>query len=461
MLMSYMAEDWIAGVGLILLAAAWHLLTDAGRPPVLPLAFTFQWSQVTCGIYYYALTGRQMPAMYDSDYRPMVLAGLGCLFALLVGLVIGRRLAPSHWTRSDAGPGFAFSWQTLLVGYVVSLAMYGTLRELAWTVPVLAQGIIAVSFVRLAMLFLMLRRVVFPRFRARWFFGLMVLEVGLGFTGYFAGFREPFMLAALVFIESFDRKSAVHWMRLAGLTAAMTVAGVLWMGVRTTYRSEFAADAGFSDSRTARARRITQLSSEWFRLETAQMLENVDGLVDRIWAIYYPALAMSRVPSVLPHEDGAIMWSAVRHIVTPRILFPDKAVLPSDSEKVRKYTGVYVASTDENTSIAFGYAAEAYVDFGIPLMFLPSLLFGVAMGVAYRFFFHLLYHRELAIGLVCVVFWLALYLFERSWIKTLGTTGTLFIYLGGITYLADRYLLQRQRSRTYYSAGAAARARAS
>lgn len=64
-------------------------------------------------------------------------------------------------------------------------------------------------------------------------------------------------------------------------------------------------------------------------------------------------------------------------VVTPRILFPDKGALLSDSEMVRTYSGVFVAGAEQGTSIAFGYAAEAYLDFGLPSMFVPSFLFGV------------------------------------------------------------------------------------
>ncbi|NJR43160.1 MAG: hypothetical protein HC767_11410 [Akkermansiaceae bacterium] len=84
-------------------------------------------------------------------------------------------------------------------------------------------------------------------------------------------------------------------------------------------------------------------------------------------------------------------------------------------------------------------AAEAYVDFGLPWMFLPSLLYGIFMGVAYRLLYRVIHHRELAVALVSVVFWLSLYLFERSWIKTFGLTLTLMLYLGAIVLFVDRY----------------------
>jgi hypothetical protein len=42
------------------------------------------------------------------------------------------------------------------------------------------------------------------------------------------------------------------------------------------------------------------------------------------------------------------------------------------------------------------------------------------------------------------MFWLALYLFERSWISMLGVSLTLFGYLGGAVFLLDRFLGRRR-----------------
>ena len=77
----------------------------------------------------------------------------------------------------------------------------------------------------------------------------------------------------------------------------------------------------------------------------------------------------------------------------------------------------------------------------MPLMFLPIFVYGVLLGVAYQLLLRAVRHRELAVGLVTVVFWLSLYLFERSWVKHLGFTLTLIAYLGGATILGDHLLL--------------------
>jgi hypothetical protein len=155
-------------------------------------------------------------------------------------------------------------------------------------------------------------------------------------------------------------------------------------------------------------------------------------------------MALERVPLAVPHSDGQIMQDALTHLVTPRFLYPDKPDLISDSELVRKYAGANVAGQEQNTSIAFGYLAESYVDYGIPLMFVPVIIFGLLIGALYQLWLSIIHHRDLAVGLVTVVFWMSLYQFERSWAKTLGLSVTLMVYLGGLTYLIDQWLVMRR-----------------
>ena len=436
----YFARDWIAGLAVLVLWAGWRYLPHEDGPPVLAMAFSFQWLQVTIGLFYFGLTGRSLDAVELSDYRPMVLIGLACLVALLLGLKLGMRLVrrprPAAGTREDR----AFSWPVLIIAYAVSVALTGTIQEFAWEIPSLTQAILALTYVRFAMLFMMFCRLCKPRVRWGWIGVILAAEILLGLTGYFAGFREPLMLAAVALLGAFDRRRFTHWAALTVFGVVMVVTGLMWMAVRTDYRQDFESQA-FAASREARLERIVALTSQWLRQDYKIVFSDLDVFVDRMWVIYYPALAVSRVPSVLPHEHGAILGRALLHIVTPRLLFPDKAVLESDSEMVMRYSGVWAAGSEHETSIAFGYAAESYVDFGVPLMFLPVFVFGCLMGMAYHGWLRIIRHRELAVGLIAVMFWMSLYLFERSWIKTLGLTVTMMVYLGGATILVDRALL--------------------
>jgi len=438
----YVCGQWLAGLSLAVLFLIWALLKADEGPPVLALALTTQWLQVTGGIFYSGLTGRTLPAIEGSDYQPMVLLGLGCVAALTIGLWAGIRLVRSRMSRPDFAPEEVVGLKMLLIAYVVTLIATGVLHELAWRFPALTQAILAIAFAHLGLVFLILRRLTQPRIQGAYILVLLACEVGLGFTGYFSNFKEPLLLATLAVLEVFDRSRKEHWLAAAAVTLTLVVASVMWMGVRNEYRQDF-LDSAFATSRGMRLERMQALMTDWLSNRDERIGSDMDLLIDRSWAIYYPALAVARVPATVPHSDGALIGGALYHLVTPRIFFPNKPDLPSDSELVRKYSGIYVAGVDQNTSIAFGYAAEGYVDFGVPIMFVPVLLFGVFCGGMYVWFLRTLHYRELAVSLVTVIFWMSLYLFERSWAKTLGGCITMMVYLGGISFLIDRWLLMR------------------
>jgi hypothetical protein len=269
----------------------------------------------------------------------------------------------------------------------------------------------------------------------------------LGFLGFFAGFREPLVLAAIALVAVFERRKLQHWVALGVLVIAMFSVGVLWVSIRGDYRRDLENEA-FAESSQARFMRIGELTSTWLGGHPTELLEDVDSFVDRMWVVYYPALAVSRVPSVVGHTDGALLGRALLNLVTPRFLFPEKGQVESDSAMVIEYSGVQVPSPEEGTNIAFGYAAESYIDFGVPLMFLPVFIYGLFMGIAYHFWLRIVLDRGLAVGLVTVIFWMCLYVFERSWVKTLGLTVAMMLYLGGATILFDRFLLQRRSAVT-------------
>jgi hypothetical protein len=163
----------------------------------------------------------------------------------------------------------------------------------------------------------------------------------------------------------------------------LAASSYVWMSVRTEYRQDF-ADELETASRSERLERVRSLAGGLSNQEASDFETTSQQLIERIWAIYYPARAIARVPEIVPYTNGQIIGAALRHLVTPRILFPDKPNLPSDSEMVRKYSDIEVAGAEKNTSIAFGYAAESYIDFGVPLMFVPVFLYGFFVGMAYR-----------------------------------------------------------------------------
>ncbi|MFI5177922.1 MAG: hypothetical protein ACHQO8_05150 [Vicinamibacterales bacterium] len=445
-LVGFVADDGLAAAVVAVLLIGWTLVATHDGLFVVPLAFMFHWLETSLGVLYLDFTGRQVPTVYDSDYRPMVLIGLGCCLAIAIGFRLGLSLIKAPKPHEERA-GFAFPFSLLLTVYLATVFFEGTIVAVAADFGSFRQILVTIDTARLGVLFLILRRLLHPE--PRW--GLMALvvfgEVILGITGFFAGFREPVVLAALAMLEVFDRRRASHWLALGAAGVFAVGLGLVWMGIRAEYRRDYVELDNFQTSRSARVDRVTGLATDWFKTDAEGIWSTADSMVDRLWPIYYPALALKRVPEVLPHTNGEILGAALLHIVTPRVFFPNKPDLQSDSEKVRKYANVMVAGAEENTSIAFGYAAEAYIDFGVPLMFVPVLGFGFALGACYALFRKLIWHRELFVAFATVTFWLSMYLFERSWATLLGVALGFMVYLGVPTLVFDRVLYYRYVAR--------------
>lgn len=440
---------WLGAVCAITLVFAWRVIPRSEGPPVLQLAMTTQWLQVSLGVFYVPLVGRELEGNRSSASETMILIGLACIAAFSIGFRVGKQYMMRRKSYPPIAPPEMTTLGTMVLAYGVGVLLTGALQEIAFRYPVYTQAIVALSLGRLALIYLMLRRLSRPVLRGELILALLSFEVIIGFTGYFSSFKEPLLLAALAMLEAFDAKKASHWVVTAVLGTVLIFTCVMWMSVRGQYRQDL-DDELMAASRSERLEHMEALVTDWLTQSNRGTSDytDLDLLVERAWAIYYPALAVQRVPAVVPHEDGALMAAVLIHLTTPRIIFPNKPGLPSESELVRKYAGANVAGAERNTTIAFGYAAESYVDFGVPLMFLPMLIAGIGIGAAYEWFLRSIAHRDLAVAVVTSTFWINLYMFERSWAKLIGMLVTMLVYVGLVAWLVDRWLLIRYSTAT-------------
>ena len=95
---------------------------------------------------------------------------------------------------------------------------------------------------------------------------------------------------------------------------------------------------------------------------------------------------MRNVPSNLPFQDGRQIGETIMNVLQPRLLFPDKPPLPSDSDVLEKYTGInFGGSSGFGTSVSLGYVAELYVDFGPFGAVIATFIMGFLGGRAIRY----------------------------------------------------------------------------
>jgi hypothetical protein len=434
----------VVAVSLLALAVTWKLVRTDG-PPVLGLALAFQWAQVAGAPAYVALTGRTMPDVARGGWIEMVLIALVAILVLALGLRLGMR---RHETEAPSGS--PIGWRMLIVIYALFTAGERLLMPIIWQLGSLHQIVTCLLLLRFALLFLMLRRLLAPP-RYGWFALLVGVELALGFTGFFADFREVLMLAALALLEQFDRRRLSHWAGLGAMAVLALGLGVVWTGIKDRYRASqmHGGSAGLID----RVVQVEELATDWAPHDSERLGRDFDKLMGRLWAIPIQARALQVVPASVPHQDGALFLDSLLHVVTPRVFFPDKPSLADADTNMGRHFAAAPYTPLQATSVAFGYVAESYVDFGVPLMFLPILAFGLFMGAAYRLLNRMIRDPELAAALSVGIFWTSLFSYERSWTKMLGTSVAILIVGGAVGIGIDR-LIARLRRRSAVAIGA-------
>src|SRR5439155_17130174 len=120
LVVSRVIGDWIAGAALATLWLGCKLLATHDEIYILPIAFSFHWMQTSIGVFYAGLTGRTLQTIQLSDYRPMVLIGLGCTLALAVGINLGMRLVKAP-DPNEPRPVEAFTIVMLMATYAVTV----------------------------------------------------------------------------------------------------------------------------------------------------------------------------------------------------------------------------------------------------------------------------------------------------------------------------------------------------
>jgi hypothetical protein len=212
---------------------------------------------------------------------------------------------------------------------------------------------------------------------------------------------------------------------LASAAVVLVLLASTWTAIKSDYRAFLNQGFQTQEVLVPVEERVGKLQDLVAGFDVQQLAEGFETMIMRVSYVQFFALTIKNVPEHLPYEDGALWGGALKHVVTPRLLFPNKPAI-DDSERTSYYTGVTVAGAEQGTSIGIGYFGESYIDFGPVLMFVPILLLGVAYGLIYRFFVLRAQYKILGGAIATSIMVFSGSLIETSNIKIVG---------GGVTVL--------------------------
>lgn len=361
------------------------LLWRRGEVPILLFAATFQWLQVSSKVFQANLLGVPVAIIgLTPTVERSIWMGLGAIVVLAIGMRTALRRAPAPRGAEAAIEAEFVTAGRAFVFYVLCTIASGIAWGLAWASPGLTQLLGGVAELKWAGFFI-LGYVVLSRRE-----GFLLLAGATAFEfiqgiGFFSGFKIViFVLAIVIFTVHSRLDGRTLGVGLAGL-AGLLVLGAAWTSVKTEYRAFLNQGSRQQETVVSQEESVAKLVDLITALSWDDVTYAIQPLLSRVAYVDYFAVSMDYVPAVIPYERGAVWRDALQNLI-PRLLYPDKPRLASDSEHTMRYTGLVLASGSEGTSISLGYVADSYVDFGPVWMYIPIFLVGLLWGLMYRYF---------------------------------------------------------------------------
>jgi hypothetical protein len=377
--------------------------------------------------------------MHIGDVAKATWLGLAAVMSLVVGLWCGQ-LRARESAFSIGKQEIAWPPRTAFIFCLATMALAATFEMASAASEGLRQPLLAAAGIQWVGVFVLTSTCVTQRRGYSYLLIVVCLEVIKGFTGYFADFKAVFLV---VVVAVFAGGAKLSWERVLAAAAAAAVLlglGVWWSAIKMEYRGYISQGANQQVVSIPFADRISFLFEKLSQVDGETMGNGLKLAAKRTGYVDFLAATMGHVPSHMRFQDGAQIGATIMHVLQPRLFFPDKPPLPSDTEILQKYTGFrYGKSTSASTSVSVGYVAELYVDFG-PLgaivgTFIMGLLSGRAVrSVSFSPSLPILVNYGLAVMLA-----MTLTSFEESLIKMVGG----FITTLCVVLVLRRFLLPR------------------
>jgi hypothetical protein len=280
----------------------------------------------------------------------------------------------------------------------------------------LAQPLISLGSLRFAIVVLLIYEWITTRRGLLLLIGLFVTEIIIGFVGFFAGFKDIFIVAGTASLIV----AKLYWkrVRLVLMVAGpiLLVLASVWTVIKPKYREFLRQGSREQIVATDISRSLDAVQNMSGNISADDFFGGMMGAVLRLSYVEIPSYAMKHVPNVIPYQYGALWGEAIKEVVTPRLLFPDKPALPSDSVRTNHFTGKRFETI--GTSVSLGYFIESYIDFGIIGGLVLLFILGMFYALIAR---HILYLGRRYSLTFCIAVLIVLFLpvqqFEISNIK--------------------------------------------
>lgn len=423
---------------ILTLAAIVFIIWRSEAAAVLALPALFQWSEVAIIPISTTWTGQALAenSRWAADLEAAAYYGLLGVVALSLGLAVGAGRKMRTFSKNLEINAMQLGAKTVVSTSLLLIVFSYTIELIAPYSGGASQFLLHLSGIKYCGLFALIYWSLRQNRYQLLAVGIILFEVGVGMTGFFADFKGSVLTLFAATVASRPRLSARDALVVVLSVIILLGTAVFWSAVKSDYRDYVNRGTGTQSVQVAFSDRVSFLSDKAINADGELIKEGFERLVVRHGYIDFLALTLENVPENRAHQDGALTTQALIHIATPRVLFPNKPVLRNDTEIMVEYTGLR-AVWDNNTSISLGNLAEMYIDFGYYGGLIAEFVIGFAVGCLCRYLFTNAKSGELFTAGLGVVAVLPLAYFGTSYLKLLSG----LIYAALVVFLAQNYML--------------------
>ncbi|MFD2917440.1 hypothetical protein [Psychroserpens luteus] len=412
------ARDFIAVPSIIVLFFICKWFATDNYPPVLMIAFAYQWLQVSIKPIYATFTMQSLKDVAEFPDHIIKSYLLSCLALLALGFGVYTMLKEIKiYPNRILHYLLSLDTKKTLITYLLFSVFATVLYGLRFKIPGLFQGIVALGYIKWTLFFFMFYSALKQNQYRSLLYIIILFEFISGFASYFADFKTIVFMVLISYLALYQ----IRHKQFFGLIIAFVIfgyIGVIWTSVKFDYREFISEDAGQQVVTVSDGEALSYLVDNVGNISDEQLALGFRAMIDRISYIDYFSSCMAYVPNVLPHEDGKLTKDAIMHVLVPRLFNPNKAAI-DDSQHLTKYTGVFYADASMGVSFALGYVADFYIDFGPFWMLVALFFFGLFIGYIIRSIYRTSLNSFWGMAIMLPLF-ILLYKYENALIKFFG-----------------------------------------
>ena len=371
-------------VGMIIFFMLINVIQQPYKPTVFTIMLFYHFLQISAGIWESNYLNEDINYRSPSTLYATIACYIGILF-LFLPIAYYQNKIPALSLAQFKKHADKLSIEKTFKAYIIGFFAINVLAGIGLFIPSLSQIIISLANIKWFLFLLFGFQSILKNKKRTEFYILCALEFAIGFYSYFSDFKTIiffvfFILLCLLSVVRFNKM-----MIFAVGVAFMFFAGVFWTSIKSEYRNFLNKGSKSQSVQVEKSEALSKLLELSDKQNSSSFNDAIENFLDRLQYTYHMAKTMDRVPTIIPHQNGANWGSTMAFVLTPRILNPNKGIYDA-SVKASKYTGIQYAGLKRGVSVSLGYFADGYIDFGYIGMFIPLLILGFIYGSTYFYF---------------------------------------------------------------------------